>query len=98
VRSFPTFTSDLRALADWLSEVGIKTVAMESTGVYWIPVYEILAARGFEVLLVNARDAKNVPGRKPDARLTSTTRSGCNSFTSTDSCAPAFGRAKCWFA
>lgn len=66
VRSFPTFTSDLRALADWLSEAGIQTVAMESTGVYWIPVYEILEARGFEVLLVNARDAKNVPGRKTD--------------------------------
>jgi transposase len=66
VRSFPTFTSDLRALADWLSAAGIKTIAMESTGVYWIPVYEILEARGFEVLLVNARDAKNVPGRKTD--------------------------------
>ena len=66
VRSFPTFTSDLRELADWLSEAGIKTVAMESTGVYWIPVYEILEARGFEVPLVNARDAKNVPGRKTD--------------------------------
>jgi len=66
VRSFPTFTADLRALADWLSEAGIQTVAMESTGVYWIPVYEILEARGFEVLLVNARDAKNVPGRKSD--------------------------------
>ena len=66
VRSFRTFTSDLRALADWLAEVGIKTVAMESTGVYWIPVYELLEERGFEVLLVNARDVKNVPGRKTD--------------------------------
>jgi transposase len=53
-------------LADWLKEVGITTVAMESTGVYWIPVFEILEARGFEVLLVNARDAKHVPGRKSD--------------------------------
>ncbi|WP_395844227.1 IS110 family transposase [Cystobacter fuscus] len=66
VRSFRSFTTELHALADWLTEVGIKTVAMESTGVYWIPVYEILEARGFEVLLVNARDVKHVPGRKTD--------------------------------
>jgi transposase len=66
VRSFRSFTGDLQALADWLQEVGITTVAMESTGVYWIPVFEILEARGFEVLLVNARNARNVPGRKTD--------------------------------
>src|SRR6267143_2746820 len=66
VRTFRTFSGDLHRLADWLEETGIKTVAMESTGVYWIPVYEILEARGFEVLLVNARDVKNVPGRKTD--------------------------------
>src|SRR5215211_3594475 len=66
VRSFRSFTGDLHALADWLQEVGVTTVAMESTGVYWIPVFEILEARGLEVLLVNARDAKNVPGRKTD--------------------------------
>src|SRR2546428_4088650 len=66
VRTFRTFSSDLHQLADWLTEVGITTVAMESTGVYWIPVFEILEARGFEVLLVNARDVKNVPGRKTD--------------------------------
>lgn len=66
VRSFRSFTGDLHGLADWLQAAGIKTVAMESTGVYWIPVYEILEARGFEVLLVNARDVKNVPGRKTD--------------------------------
>ncbi|MCB9698703.1 MAG: transposase [Alphaproteobacteria bacterium] len=53
-------------MADWLKSVGITTVAMESTSVYWIPVYEILEARGFEVLLVNARFVKNVPGRKTD--------------------------------
>jgi transposase len=53
-------------LADWLTAVGITTVAMESTGVYWIPVFEILEARGLEVLLVNARDVKHVPGRKSD--------------------------------
>jgi transposase len=66
VRTFGTFTADLHALADWLGRRGIKTIAMESTAVYWIPVYEILEERGFEVLLVNARDAKNVPGRKTD--------------------------------
>jgi transposase len=66
VRTFRTFSGDLHKLADWLKEVGISTVAMESTGVYWIPVFEILEARGFEVLLVNARDVKTVPGRKTD--------------------------------
>jgi transposase len=66
VRSFGSFTGDLHALADWLSADGITSVAMESTGVYWVPVFEILETRGFEVLLVNARDAKNVPGRKTD--------------------------------
>jgi transposase len=66
VRTFRTFSSDLYQLADWLTAVGITTVAMESTGVYWIPVFEILDARGFEVLLVNARDVKHVPGRKSD--------------------------------
>lgn len=66
VRTFQSFTGDLHRMADWLSSVGITTVAMESTGVYWIPAYEILEERGFEVLLVNARDSKNVPGRKTD--------------------------------
>src|SRR5262245_16065728 len=66
VRTFRTFSDDLQHLADWLTEVGITTVAMESTGVYWIPVFELLEARGFEVLLVNARAVKHVPGRKTD--------------------------------
>ena len=66
VRSFPTFTQDLYALADWLKQCGIKTVAMESTGVYWIPLFQILEERGFEVCLVNARHVKNVPGRRTD--------------------------------
>lgn len=66
VRVFPTFTVDLHTLADWLEACQIETVAMESTGVLWIPVYEILEARGFEVYLVNARHIKNVPGRKTD--------------------------------
>src|SRR5256885_1154902 len=66
VRSFGTFTGDLHRLADWFAQCGIKTVVMESTGVYWIPIYEILEQRGFEVWVVNARDAKHVPGRKTD--------------------------------
>lgn len=66
VRVFGTFTPDLCALADWLQVCRIDTVAMESTGVYWIPVYEILEARGLRVYLVNARHLKNVPGHKTD--------------------------------
>jgi transposase len=66
VREFRTFTTELYRLADWLAQCGIKTVALESTGVYWIPVYEILEQRGFEVVLVNARDVHNVRGRKSD--------------------------------
>ena len=66
VKTFQAFTSDLHQMADWLIESGITTVAMESTGVYWIPVYEILEDRGLEVILANARDARNVPGRKTD--------------------------------
>ena len=66
VRPFGCFTSDLHAMATWLKACGITTVAMESTGVYWIPAYQILEAHGFEVKLVNARHAKNVPGRKSD--------------------------------
>src|SRR5215471_9365308 len=54
VRSFPTFTQDLYALADWLKQCGVKTVAMESTAVYWIPLFQILEDRGIEVYLVNA--------------------------------------------
>jgi transposase len=66
VRSFGTFTTDLHRLVDWFAECGVETVVMESTSVYWIPVFELLEARGFEVFLVNARDAKHVPGRKTD--------------------------------
>jgi len=66
VRSFPTFTADLYALANWLKGCGIDKVAMESTGVYWIPLFEVLESQGFEVLLVNPKHFKNVPGRKTD--------------------------------
>jgi transposase len=66
VQSFSTFTADLMRLADWLVSCRITSVAMEATGVYWIPIFEILEARGIEVLLVNARHLKNVAGRKTD--------------------------------
>ncbi|NJK54188.1 MAG: IS110 family transposase, partial [Leptolyngbyaceae cyanobacterium SU_3_3] len=66
VRVFSTFTAMLYALADGLTQGGVTTVAMESTGVYWIPVFQILEERGFKVLLVNAQHLKNVPGKKTD--------------------------------
>lgn len=66
VRHFSTFTEDLHAVAAWLKACKIETVAMESTGVYWIPLFQILETRGFTVFLVNARHVKNVPGRKSD--------------------------------
>ena len=66
VRTFQTFTDDLYALGEWLREMGVTSVAMESTSVYWIPVFEVLEKLGFEVILVNAREAKSVPGRKTD--------------------------------
>jgi hypothetical protein len=71
VRSFPTFTRDLHALADWLVQCGIHSVAMESTSVYWIPVYQILEARGLEVYLVNAQHVKNVPAGRPMSPIAS---------------------------
>ena len=66
IRNFPTFTGDLHALANWLKACQVTTVAMESTGVYWIPVHQILDAHGFDVVLVNARHVHSVPGRKSD--------------------------------
>ncbi len=68
VRKFNSFTTDLHRLADWLKAAEVTTIAMESTGVYWIPVFEILESRGFQVILVNAREAKRVPGRKTDIK------------------------------
>ena len=66
VRCFDTFTTDLEALADWLESCGIRTAAMESTGVYWIPLFQILEKHGIEACLANARHVKKVPGRKSD--------------------------------
>jgi hypothetical protein len=69
IRRFGAFTCDLIAIADWLTACGITTVAMESTGVYWIPLYQLLETRGFAVCLVNARQMKNVSGRPKTDRL-----------------------------
>jgi transposase len=66
VQTFQAFTGDLERMADWLVSVGTRTVAMESTGVYWVPVYEVLESRGLEVIVANAREARAVPGRKSD--------------------------------
>jgi hypothetical protein len=93
VRNFGTCTGDLQRLANWFERCGVRTVAMESTGIYWIPVYEILEQRGFAVMLVNARDGKHVPGRK----TTSATLSGCGACTNTGCCGPAFGPRVSWW-
>ena len=90
VRMFPTFTTDLKALADWLQACGIQTVAMESTGVYWIPVYELLEERGFQVFLVNARHLKNVPGKKTIFWIVS----GSSNCIPSACCAPRFVRRR----
>jgi len=68
VRRFKTFTEDLRQMAGWLTRCGISTVAMESTGVSWLPPYEILESAGIRVCLVNSKHVKHVPGRKSDVQ------------------------------
>ena len=68
VRRFGCTTAELKAMAGWLKQCGIRTVAMQSTGVYWIAVYDILEQAGLEVYLVNARETKNLPGRKSDVQ------------------------------
>ena len=68
VRCFGTFTRELHEAARWLQAYNIKSIAMESTGVYWIPIFQILEAYGFDIVLGNARHVKNVPGRKTDVQ------------------------------
>src|SRR6516165_4841074 len=68
VQRFGCTTGELKAMAEWLKQCRIRTVAMQSTGVYWVAVYDILEQAGFEVYLVNARDTKNLPGRKTDVQ------------------------------
>ncbi|QYO67817.1 IS110 family transposase [Leptolyngbya sp. 7M] len=66
VRTFESYSAELHRMAEWLIELGVTTVAMESTGVYWVPLYEILEERGLDVVLVNPRESRNGPGRKTD--------------------------------
>jgi transposase len=68
VQNFGCFTTDLHRLAAWLTQCGVKTVVMQSTGVYWIPVFDVLEQSGFDVWLVNARETRNLPGRKSDVQ------------------------------
>jgi transposase len=69
VRRFGCTTGELQAMAEWLKQCRIRTVAMQSTGVYWVAVYDLLEQAGFAMYLVNARDTKNLPGRKSDRRV-----------------------------
>ena len=68
IREYSTFTADLKAMVEWLKSCKITSCAMESTGVYWIPVFDIIEASGIEVILVNAHHVKTVPGRKTDVK------------------------------
>ena len=88
VRTFQSFVCSLRELANWLKACGVCTVAMESTGVYWIPLYELLEDEGFEVYLVDARKVKNVSGASQTCRM----RSGCNSCIHSGYSQKPFGR------
>ena len=88
VQEFEAFTADLYHLAEWLAECGVETVAMESTGVYWIPLFGVLEERGFEVMLVDPRRIKNVPGRKTDVLDCS----GYSNCTPTACCREPSGR------
>jgi hypothetical protein len=88
VQIFDSFTEDLHRLADWLVACGITTVAMESTGVYWIPLYDILEARGLKPCLVNARHIRTCPGGAPIGMNVS----GYNTYIRWDCCAGPSGR------
>ena len=91
VRVFGTTTPQLEALANWLQEQGVESVAMESTHVYWIPLYELLESRGVEAVLVNARQLHHVPGRKTDMCGTA---SGCRCCTAAACCGVRSGRRR----
>ena len=66
VQTFQAFTADIQRMADWLKTIGVETVVMESTGVYWVPVFEVLESAGINVMVANARETRSVPGRKSD--------------------------------
>ncbi len=82
VRAFGTFTQDLHDLADWFKSCGVTSVAMESTGVYWIPAFEVLEGHGFDVILVNARTPRMCPGGRPMSAMPG----GCASYIPTACC------------
>jgi transposase len=71
VREFGSWTDELKRMAEWLKQCGVEKVVLQSTGVYWIAVYDVLEQAGFEVCLANARDTKNLPGRKSDVQVVS---------------------------
>ena len=108
VQEFGAFTADLYRLADWLTECGVETVVMESTGVYWIPLFGVLEERGFQVMLVDPRRIKNVPGRQdrrgglPVAPATPTPTAcfpGLSVPAGTyDACAATCGSGPCWWS
>lgn len=84
VRKFQSFTTDLHRLSQWLCEMGITSIAMESAGVYWVPVFEILESDGFEVILVNAREVKQVP----EGKLITTMHNGSRDCINSGYCGP----------
>ena len=90
VRHFGTCTADLEMLADWLQACGVTTVAIESTGIYWVPLFELLERRGFEVYLVDPRQTKHVPGRP---KATCLIANGFSVCTATVCWQRRFGRA-----
>jgi hypothetical protein len=92
VRAFATFTADLHALADWLVQCGIDTVAIESTGIFWIPIYELLEARGMRMCLVNPQQSKIPRGRKSDF----STASGCSGCIPSGCWTPGFVPMRNW--
>ena len=108
VQEFEAFTADLYRLADWLGECGVETVVMESTGVYWIPLFGVLEERGFQVMLVDPRRIKNVPGRKTDVRDCQCGYSSCTPTVcfpepsvptgTSGACAATCGSAPCWWS
>ena len=107
VHEFAAFTADLYRLADWLAESEVETVVMESTGVYWIPLFGVLEERGFEVMLVDPRRIKNVPGRKTDVldcqwlqqlQTMACCREPSDPTGTYDACAAICGSGPCWWS
>ncbi len=81
VQTFQAFTADIQRMADWLKTIGVVTVVMESTGVYWVPVFKVLECAGIDVIITNARETRSVPGRKSDIRKSDINDAqGCNAY------------------